>query len=129
PVADAGRAFAERKASKPFRLDEMLQLGAALAYLERIAVAHIERHTVALARELRDGLVGLGFRAFTPADNHSSIVSVHLDRNQARARDVLDGAGVQVSFRAGGSLLRISPALFNTRDEIQQFLNHARKFA
>ena len=84
---------------------------------------------MALARELRQGLVELGFRAFTPADNHSSIVTVHLDRNQARAREVLDGAGVQVSFRAGGSLLRISPALFNTREEIQQFLNHAKKFA
>jgi hypothetical protein len=36
----------------------------------------------------------------TPPDNGSSIVSVHLNRNQARAREVLDKNGVQVSFRA-----------------------------
>ena len=114
-------------ATLPF--GEVYQLGAALTYLERVGVDRIERHTVALARELRQGLVDLGFRAFTPAGNGSSIVTVHLDRNQARAREVLDGAGVQVSFRAGGSLLRISPALFNTDADIQAFLNHAKTFA
>jgi selenocysteine lyase/cysteine desulfurase len=114
-------------ATLPFA--EIYQLGAALAYLERVGVDRIERHTVALAGELRQGLVQLGFRAFTPAGNQSSIVSVYLDRNQARAREVLEGAGVQVSFRAGGSMLRVSPALFNTHDEIQQFLSLARQFA
>jgi selenocysteine lyase/cysteine desulfurase len=114
-------------ATLPFA--EVYQLGAALTYLERVGVDRIERHTVALAAELRDGLVQLGFRPFTPANNQSSIVTVHVDRNQARARDVLDGAGVQVSFRAGGSLVRVSPALFNTRDEIQQFLKLAKQFA
>jgi selenocysteine lyase/cysteine desulfurase len=114
-------------ATLPF--GEVYQLGAALTYLDRVGVDRIERHTIALARELRQGLVDLGFRPFTPAGNQSSIVSVHLDRNQARARQLLDAAGVQVSFRAGGSLVRISPALFNTRADIQQFLNHAKKFA
>jgi selenocysteine lyase/cysteine desulfurase len=114
-------------ATLPF--GEVYQLGAALTYLDRVGVDRIERHTVALARELRQGLVDLGFRAFTPPGNGSSIVTVHLDRNQSRAREVLDAAGVQVSFRAGGALVRISPALFNTHAEIQQFLNHAKKFA
>jgi selenocysteine lyase/cysteine desulfurase len=114
-------------ATLPF--GEVYQLGAALTYLERVGIDRIERHTVALAGELRQGLVDLGFRAFTPAGNRSSIVTVHLDRNQARAREVLDAAGVQVSFRAGGSLVRISPALFNTHADIQAFVNHAKKFA
>ena len=114
-------------ATLPFA--EVYQLGAALTYLERVGVDRIERHTVALAAELREGLVQLGFRSFTPAGNQSSIVTVHLDRNQARAREVLDGAGVQVSFRAGGSLVRVSPALFNTREEIQQFVTLAKQFA
>jgi selenocysteine lyase/cysteine desulfurase len=114
-------------ATLPFA--EIYQLGAALAYLERVGIDRIERHTVALAGELRQGLVQLGFRAFTPAGNQSSIVSVYIDRNQARAREVLEGAGVQVSFRAGGSMLRVSPALFNTHDEIQQFLKLATQFA
>src|SRR5207344_439236 len=100
-------------ATLPFA--EIYQLGAALAYLERVGVGRIERHTVALARELREGLAGLGFRLFTPPDNHSSIVSVRLDKNQTRVREVLDGDNVQVSFRENGSLIRVSPALFNTR--------------
>ena len=54
---------------------------------------------MALARDLRDGLAALGLRLFTPPDNNTSIVSVHLDRNQTRAREVLDGGNVQVSFR------------------------------
>ena len=57
----------------------------------------------------------MGFRLFTPPDNNTSIVSIRLDRNQTRAREVLDAAGVQVSFRDKGSMIRVSPALFNTR--------------
>jgi selenocysteine lyase/cysteine desulfurase len=114
-------------ATLPFA--EVYQLGAALAYLERVGVDRIERHTVALAGELREGLTALGFRVLTPPDNGSSIVSVRLDRNQARAREVLDKNGVQVSFRENGSMVRVSPALFNTRDEIRRFLDHAKSFA
>jgi cysteine desulfurase/selenocysteine lyase len=114
-------------ATLPFA--EVYQLGAALAYLERVGVDRIERHTVALARDLRDGLTALGFRAFTPPGNGSSIVSVHLDTKAARAREVLDGSGVQVSFREQGSQLRVSPALFNTHDDIRRFLDHAKRFA
>jgi selenocysteine lyase/cysteine desulfurase len=64
----------------------------------------------------------LGFRVFTPPANSSSIVSVHLERNADRARDVLNSNGVQVSFREKGSQLRVSPALFNTGDDIRRFL-------
>jgi selenocysteine lyase/cysteine desulfurase len=114
-------------ATLPFA--EVYQLGAALAYLERVGVDRIERHTVALARDLREGLAALGFRVFTPPDNSSSIVSVHLDKNAARAREVLTSNGVQVSFREKGSQIRVSPALFNTREEIRRFLDLAKSFA
>ena len=114
-------------ATLPFA--EVYQLGAALAYLERVGVDRIERHTVALAGELRAGLTALGFRVLTPPDNGSSIVSMHLERNQDRAREVLDKGGVQVSFRERGSQVRVSPALFNTRAEIRRFLDHAKSFA
>ena len=114
-------------ATLPFA--EVYQLGAALAYLERVGVDRIERHTVALARDLREGLAAVGFRVFTPPDNSSSIVSVHLDRNAARAREVLTSNGVQVSFREKGSQIRVSPALFNTREEIGRFLDLAKSFA
>ena len=114
-------------ATLPFA--EVYQLGAGLAYLEKVGIDRIEQHTVALARELRDGLAALGFDLFTPAGNGSSIVSLRLRKNQARARDVLDKAGVQVSYREGGSMIRVSPALFNTRGEIRQFLDAAKSFA
>src|SRR3984893_11308803 len=104
---------------------DVYQLGAALTYLERVGVDRIERRTVALARVLREGLAALGFRLYTPPDNNTSIVSVHLDRNQTRAPEVLDGGNVQVSFREKGSLIRVSPALFNTQDEIRRVLDHA----
>jgi len=114
-------------ATLPFA--EVYQLGAALAYLERVGVDRIERHTVALARELRQGLAALGFRIVTPPDNRSSIVSFHLDKNTARAREVLDAGGAQVSFREKGTLVRVSPALFNTSAEIRRFLDLAKTFA
>ena len=114
-------------ATLPFA--EVYQLGAGLAYLQRVGVDRIEQHSVALARELREGLAALGFRMFTPPDNKSSIVSIRLDKNQARAKEMLDKAGVQVSFREGGSMIRVSPALFNTRGEIRQFLEAAKQFA
>jgi len=114
-------------ATLPFA--EIYQLGAALAYPERVGLDRIERHTEAFARELREGLTALGFRSFTPPDNRSSIVSVHLERNAARAREILDNNGVQVSFREKGALVRVSPALFNTRDEIRRFLDFAKSFA
>jgi selenocysteine lyase/cysteine desulfurase len=114
-------------ATLPFA--EVYQLGAALTYLERIGIERIERHTVALARELREGLIALGFRLFTPPDNASSIVSLHLDRDPARAREVLEKAGIQVSYRERGTQVRVSPALFNTQAEIRRFLETAKAFA
>jgi selenocysteine lyase/cysteine desulfurase len=107
-------------ATLPFA--EVYQLGAALAYLDRVGVDRIERHTVALARDLRTGLAAQGFRLFTPPDNASSIVSFYSDGNPARARETFDKAGVQVSFREKGSQIRVSPALFNTRADIARFL-------
>jgi cysteine desulfurase/selenocysteine lyase len=114
-------------ATLPFA--EIYQLGAALGYLERVGIDLIERHTIALARELRDGLASAGFRVLTPPNNGSSIVSVQLAADQPPAREILDRHGVQVSFREKGSQIRVSPALFNTRAEIQRFLELARTFA
>src|ERR1700730_17199342 len=53
-------------ATLPFA--EVYQLATSLAYLERVGVDRIERHTVALAGELREGLAALGFRVLTPPD-------------------------------------------------------------
>jgi selenocysteine lyase/cysteine desulfurase len=114
-------------ATLPFA--EIYQLGAALAYLERVGVDRIERHTVALAQQLREGLASSKFRLFTPPGNRSSIVTFHPGAHAARAREVLDANRVHVSFRERGAQIRVSPALFNTRDEIRRFLDLATTFA
>jgi selenocysteine lyase/cysteine desulfurase len=115
-------------ATLPFA--EVYQLGAALAYLERVGVDRIAAHTLPLAHELREGLAAQGFQLFTPPAAGSSIVSFYTGSNSARARVALDKAGVQVSFREkGGTHVRVSPALFNTHGDIQRFLAISSTFA
>jgi selenocysteine lyase/cysteine desulfurase len=99
------------------------QLGAGLAYLEKAGVDRIERHTVALAHQLRAGLVERGLRVLTPAGNRSSIVSFALTKDVAIAQKVFDAAGVQVTIRDRGRMVRVSPALFNNADDIRRFLD------
>jgi cysteine desulfurase / selenocysteine lyase len=101
------------------------QLGAALEYLDRVGVARIERHSVALANELADGLRARGLRVLTPAGNRSSIVAFRNPADAATTRAILDRARCRVSVRENGTQIRVSPALFNTSDEIRRFLDIA----
>jgi selenocysteine lyase/cysteine desulfurase len=101
------------------------QLGAALTFLERVGVAAIERHTVALAERLHRGLRDLGAPLLTPAGNRSSIVSWTVDPARDAARHFA-AAGVDVTVRDGGRMVRVSPALYNTSDDIDRFLEIAR---
>ena len=66
------------------------QLGAALQYLDRVGVARIERHTVALAQQLAEGLRAKGVTVLTPAGNQSSIVAFRNPADAARTRIVLE---------------------------------------
>ena len=96
------------------------QLSAGLAYLERVGVARIEEHTVGLAQRLYDGLVHQGQRMFTPPGNRSSIVTCYTTRPMPDVRAAFHAANVDVTVR--NSQVRISPALFNTADEIDRCL-------
>lgn len=101
------------------------QLGAALTFLDRVGVGAIETHTVGLADRLNRGLRAMGARVLTPLGNRSSIVSFAVDP----ARDAaafFTKAGADVSVREGGRQVRVSPALFNTADDIDRFLALAR---
>jgi selenocysteine lyase/cysteine desulfurase len=113
-------------ATLPFA--EVYQLGAALDYLDRVGVARIAAHTLGLAQHLREGLVALGFRVFTPENAGSSIVSFYPGAGAKRAREALERAAIQVSYRENGTQIRVSPALFNTQAEIGQFLSVAKTF-
>ncbi|HEX7139306.1 MAG TPA: aminotransferase class V-fold PLP-dependent enzyme [Vicinamibacterales bacterium] len=109
---------------------EVYQLGAALAYLDKVGVDNIERHTVMLAQDLWSRLNDLGFTMLTPSGNRSSILSIELSASQQpRAQAAINKAGAQVSFRAKGTHIRISPALFNNRDDVRRFVDVAKTLA
>lgn len=108
---------------------EVYQLGAGLAYLERVGVDRIETHTVALAHELRAGLVSQGYRLFTPEDNRSSIVTYFTSRPAAELTEAFARAAIDVTVRGALGQVRVSPALYNTRDDIARFLEVTRGLA
>ena len=101
------------------------QLGAALDYLERVGVSRIEAHTVALADELARGLRARGLDVLTPPGNRSSIVAFRNPADAAATKSAIDAARAHVSLRQGGAQIRVSPALFNTSDDIRRFLGVA----
>jgi selenocysteine lyase/cysteine desulfurase len=112
-------------ATLPFA--EIYQLGAGLAYLERVGVDRIEAHTTALAHTLRHGLIDRGLTVLTPADNRSSIVACANPKGLDAAKAILDPAKARVSIREGGSQIRIAPALFNTEEDINRYLSLAEQ--
>jgi len=103
------------------------QLGAGLAYLERVGVDRIEAHTVELARQLHRGLRTLGFELTTPEGNRSSIVTFRVRKPQDVIERHLAASNTQVSVRENGTQLRVSPALFNTSHDIDRFLTVAEE--
>ena len=105
---------------------EVYQLGAGLAYLERVGVDRIERHTVELARELRAGLASQGYRVFTPEGNRSSIVTFYFSKDAATLTAAFAKASIDVTVRGALGQVRVSPALFNTGDDIKRFLEVTR---
>ena len=93
--------------------------------LEQVGVAAIERHTVGLADRLNRGLRAQDARVLTPLGNRSSIVSFAVEPARDAAA-LFAKAGVDVSVRDGGRMVRVSPALFNTDDDIDRFLDVPR---
>jgi cysteine desulfurase/selenocysteine lyase len=116
---------------------EVYQLAAALEYLEKVGLDRIEAHTLALTRELREGLVARGFRMFTPDATRSSVLSFYVDRPAADAERLLESAGVKVSGQTGDrtdnegqpssgvNRIRVAVSSFNNRSDIQHLLSAA----
>jgi len=107
-------------ATLPFA--EVYQLGAGIAYLERVGVDKIEQHTVAQAKELRAGLAAQGYHLFTPEGNASSIVTFFFSRQPADMRAAFDAAKIDTTVRDALKQVRVSPALFNTKDDVARIL-------
>ena len=101
------------------------QLGAGLAYVDKVGVARIETHTVGLAHQLQKGLRTLGFDVVTPEGNRSSIVAFKIRKPEAAVTKLLADTKTAVSVRENGTQIRVSPALFNTAADIDRFLTVA----
>ncbi len=99
------------------------QLNAGLGYLKEVGLDRIEKHTMALAHELRDGLASLGLDIWTPPNNNSPIVSFSHGRDADEMKKLFDKEGIVVTFREkGGSVIRSSVSLFNNRADVQKLL-------
>ena len=109
-------------ATLPFA--EVYQLGASLDYLEKVGVSRIEAHTVALAQRLHGGLASQGYQLLTPAGNRTSIVTFGLSKDPADLNAALAAARIDVTVREHE--VRVSPALFNTEEDIDKFLSVTR---
>jgi selenocysteine lyase/cysteine desulfurase len=101
----------------------VFQLDAALDFLARVGIARIEKHGLAMAKELRDRIASLGYETLTPPDNPSPIVAfVHGgDPKELAAR--LEREKVMVSFREDGKQIRAATALFNNRSDLERLLS------
>jgi cysteine desulfurase/selenocysteine lyase len=99
------------------------QLGAALDYLMDVGISEIERHTVRLAQDLREGLVDQGHEVWTPPDNASAIVTFKHGSDVPHVQADLEAARIRVSLKGGGEQVRAGVALFNNSDEIARFLD------
>ena len=109
-------------ATLPFA--EVYQLGASLDYLEKVGVSRIEAHTVALAQRLQGGLASQGYQLLTPPGNKTSIVTFGLSKDPADLNAALAAARIDVTVREHE--VRVSPALFNTEEDIDKFLSVTR---
>jgi selenocysteine lyase/cysteine desulfurase len=114
-------------ATLPFA--EVYQLGAGLEYLTRLGVDRIEQHTVTLAHELRTGLAAQGYRLFTPEANRSSIVTFYTSKDQTAFSRAFERASIDVTVRGALGQVRVSPALFNTREDIARFLEATKSLS
>ncbi len=100
----------------------LYQLDAALVYLANAGLGNIEDHTVPLAREMRRGLLDMGFRVRTPENNGSAIVAFIHGRDPEKAQKVFERRQVRVSFREGGTQIRAGAALFNNKEDVERLL-------
>ena len=118
---------ARRYEYSTFPVAEVHQLGAALKYLAGVDVRRIQRHTMGLTRRLETGLLGHGYRLFTPRSNEASIIAFYTSRPADVVKGALDDAKIDVTVRSDH--VRASVALFNNSDDVDHLLDVTRRLA
>lgn len=102
--------------------------GAAAELFNTLSLEAIEEHVIALTDQAAEGIQELGFKVMSPRENpeeKSAILSfVHPTVPAAEIKQFLAKRNISISMRTvhGTPVARISPHLYNTRDEVETFL-------
>ena len=103
---------------------------ASLELLEAIGLAEISGHALALARQVREGARRAGF-AFYGGEGENRVITslVEPSSGWGHLKERMERAKIRVSWRkehGGKTLLRVSPHVSNTPEEIGEFLGHLK---
>ena len=104
------------------------QLAAALKYLTHVGLESIETHTVSLASYMRGALADQGFTVRTPENNASAIVAFDHGVDPRIAISLFAKENIKVTIRDKGTQIRAGVALFNTKADIDHFLDTTKNF-
>lgn len=94
-------------------------LGYSLSWIEQLGVANIQKHTQSLITRLKQELPRMGHECLTPDDSHSPIATFVI-KDEAAAQQRLTAA--RVSVRLHDHLMRVSPSIYNTQQDIDRLL-------
>ena len=95
--------------------------GVALDYIARIGVGKIETHTNNLAKQIRENLINNGIHCDTPEGNKSSIVTFFHERSPQKVRELYEQENIKVSYKHGGTKIRVGASVFNNQSDIDHF--------
>lgn len=96
-------------------------VGTALDYIARIGVGNIEAHSVPLAHKMRENLVELGINTDTPEGNRSAFLTFYHAKDPVKVRDLYKNENITVSYKHGGTKIRVGASLFNNQSDIDHF--------
>jgi len=105
-------------ASLPF--GAVLELRAALEFLESIGMEEIESRVLSLSSRLRTGLLQLGVEIKTPPSSRSGITTFSVPDSSELAAML---ARNKVVVSMGRDRIRVSPHFFNSEDEVDTFVS------
>ena len=100
---------------------------ASLELLDSIGLAEVSSHALALARQVREGAVRVGFSIYGGSGEGRVITSIlEPVGGWEKIKTKMEAAKVRVSWRkehGGKTLLRVAPHVSNTAEEIGEFLS------
>lgn len=106
----------------------IMALSASLELLLEVGIEHIEKHLLNLGSYLVEEMRKLGFVHTGAADKaHWSGIFAFSGNNCQQLYEYLKSENIIVSLRNGN--LRVAPHFYNTRDDLQIFVDTVRKFS